>query len=88
MNTEPYSASSHELARLLLYPFPTTVNIMKIKYLAAALIILAGLGLAQRGDAAPLEMTYNNGTGHSSQYLLGTVIPGTQGVVARQIATR
>ena len=29
---------------------------MKIKYLAAAaLIILAGLGLAQRGDAAPWE---------------------------------
>jgi hypothetical protein len=53
---------------------------MKIKYLAAAaLITLAGLGLAQRGDAAPLGMTYNNGSGNSSQYLLGTVIPGTQG---------
>jgi protein with PEP-CTERM/exosortase system signal len=67
------------LARLLLYPFPTTVNIMKIKYLAAALITLAGLGLTQRADAAPLEMTYNDGSGNSSQYLLGTVIPGTQG---------
>ena len=52
---------------------------MKIKYLAVALIALAGLGLAQRGDAAPLGMTYNDGTGNSSQYLVGTVIPGTQG---------
>jgi len=52
---------------------------MKIKYLAAALITLAGLGLTQRADAAPLEMTYNDGSGNSSQYLLGTVIPGTQG---------
>jgi hypothetical protein len=51
---------------------------MKIKYLAAALISLAGLGLTQRADAI-LEMTYNNGSGGSSQYLLGTVIPGTQG---------
>jgi VPDSG-CTERM motif len=47
---------------------------MKIKYLAAALITLAGLGLTQRADAI-LEMTYNNGSGASSQYLLGTVIP-------------
>jgi hypothetical protein len=52
---------------------------MKIKYLAAALITLAGLGLTQRAGAAPLEMTYNDGSGNSSQYLLGTVIPGTQG---------
>ena len=51
---------------------------MKIKYLAAALITLAGLGLTQRADAI-LEMTYNDGSGNSSQYLLGTVIPGTQG---------
>jgi hypothetical protein len=51
---------------------------MKIKYLAAALIALAGLGLTQRADAI-LEMTYNDGSGNSSQYLLGTVIPGTQG---------
>jgi hypothetical protein len=48
---------------------------MKIKYLAAALIALAGLGLTQRADAI-LEMTYNDGTNHSSQYLLGTVLPG------------
>jgi hypothetical protein len=52
---------------------------MKIKYLAAALIGLASLGLTQRADAAPLEMTYNDGSGNSSQYLLGTVIPGTTG---------
>jgi hypothetical protein len=51
---------------------------MKIKYLAVALIALAGLGLAQRGDAAPLGMTYNDGTNNSSQYLVGTVIPGLQ----------
>ena len=70
--------SFYELARLLLYPFSTTVNIMKIKYLAVALITLAGLGLTQRANAI-LEMTYNDGTNHSSQYLLGTVIPGTQG---------
>ena len=50
---------------------------MKIKYLAAALIALVGLGLTQRADAI-LEMTYNDGASHSSQYLLGTVIPGTQ----------
>jgi hypothetical protein len=72
------SASSQELARLLLYLFPTRVNIMKIKYLAAALVALAGLGLTQRADAV-LEMIYNDGTNHSSQYLVGTVIPGTQG---------
>ena len=62
---------------------------MKIKYLAAAaLIILAGLGLAQRGDAAPLGMTYNNGNGNSSQYLLGPLSQGRKEVVARQSATR
>ena len=61
----------------MLYPFPTTVNIMKIKYLAAALITLAGLGLTQRADAI-LEMTYNNGSSQSSANLFGTVIPGTQ----------
>jgi protein with PEP-CTERM/exosortase system signal len=48
---------------------------MKIKYLAA-LITLAGLGLTLRADAAPLEMTYNNGSGVSSPNLLGTVLPG------------
>ena len=51
---------------------------MKIKYLAVALIALAGLGFTQRANAI-LEMTYNDGTGHSSQYLVGTVIPGLQG---------
>jgi len=51
---------------------------MKIKYLAAVLVSLAGLGLTQRADAI-LEMQYNDGSGNSSQYLLGTVIPGTQG---------
>lgn len=51
---------------------------MKIKYLAAALITLAGLSLTQWAGAAPLEMTVNDGSGGSSQYLLGTVIPGTQ----------
>jgi len=51
---------------------------MKIKYLAAALIALAGLGFTQRADAI-LEMTYNDGSGNSSQYLLGTVLPGIQG---------
>lgn len=51
---------------------------MKIKYLAAVLISLAGLGLTQRADAI-LEMQYNDGSGNSSQYLVGTVIPGTQG---------
>ena len=50
---------------------------MKIKYLAVALISLAGLGFTQRANAI-LEMTYNDGTGNSSQYLVGTVIPGTQ----------
>jgi len=48
---------------------------MKIKYLAAALIALAGLGFTQRANAI-LEMTYNDGSGNSSQYLLGTVLPG------------
>lgn len=51
---------------------------MKIKYLAAALIGLASLGLTQWADAAPLEMTYNNGSNQSSTQLFGTVIPGTQ----------
>jgi hypothetical protein len=51
---------------------------MKIKYLAVALIALAGLGFTQRANAI-LEMTYNDGSGNSSQYLLGTVIPGIQG---------
>ena len=50
---------------------------MKIKYLAAVLISLAGLGLTQRADAI-LEMTYNNGSSQSSANLFGTVIPGTQ----------
>ena len=51
---------------------------MKIKYLAAVLISLAGLSLTQRADAV-LEMTYNNGANSSSQYLLGTALPGLQG---------
>ena len=51
---------------------------MKIKYLPVALIALAGLGFTQRANAI-LEMTYNGGSGNSSQYLLGTVIPGVQG---------
>lgn len=51
---------------------------MKIKYLAAALIALAGLGLTQHANAV-LEMTYQDGTDHSSQYLLGNVISGVQG---------
>jgi len=51
---------------------------MKIKYLAVALIALAGLGFTQRANAI-LEMTYNDGSGNSSQYLVGTVIPGIQG---------
>jgi len=50
---------------------------MKIKYLAVALITLAGLGFTQRANAI-LEMTYNDGSNNSSQYLLGTVIPGIQ----------
>jgi hypothetical protein len=61
----------------LLYPFSTTVNIMKIKYLAVALVALAGLGFTQRANAV-LEMTYQDGSNHSSQYLLGTVISGIQ----------
>ena len=51
---------------------------MKIRYLAVALIALAGLGFTQRANAI-LEMTYNNGSGNSSQYLVGTVLPGLQG---------
>jgi hypothetical protein len=51
---------------------------MKIKYLAAVLIGLAGLSLTQWADAAPLEMTYNDGMNMSSPNLFGTVIPGTQ----------
>ena len=61
---------------------------MKIKYLAAALITLAGLGLTQRADAInELQMTYNNGSNQSSTYLFGTVVPGTQsgGQVQRDV---
>jgi hypothetical protein len=68
---------SEELASLLLYPFSTEIDIMKLKYLPVALITLAGLGFTQSANAI-LEMTYNDGTGNSSQYLVGTVIPGTQ----------
>jgi hypothetical protein len=50
---------------------------MKVKYLPVALITLAGLGFTQSANAI-LEMTYNDGAGNSSQYLVGTVIPGTQ----------
>jgi len=50
---------------------------MKLKYLPVALITLAGFGFTQSANAI-LEMTYNDGTGNSSQYLVGTVIPGTQ----------
>lgn len=56
---------------------------MKIRYLAVALIALAGLGFTQRANAI-LEMTYNNGSGNSSQYLVGTVIPGLQGQAGGQ----
>jgi len=66
-----------ELARLLLYRFPTRAVIMKIKYLAVALIALAGLVFTQRANAI-LEMTYNGGSNNSSQYLVGTVLPGVQ----------
>jgi VPDSG-CTERM motif len=48
---------------------------MKIKYLAAVLISLAGLSLTQRADAAPLEMSWST----NSPYLVGTVVPGVQG---------
>jgi len=65
------------VGKALALPFPTTVNIMKIKYLAAVVISLAGLGFTQRADAI-LEMTYNNGSNSSSANLFGTVIPGTQ----------
>jgi hypothetical protein len=51
---------------------------MKIRYLATVLIALAGFGLTQRADAI-LEMTYNDGSSNSSQYLVGTVVPGLQG---------
>jgi hypothetical protein len=51
---------------------------MKVKFLPAVLVILGGLGITQRADAI-LAMTYNDGSGQSSQYLLGTVIPGLQG---------
>jgi hypothetical protein len=68
---------SEELARLLLYLLPTKRDIMKLKYLAIASITLAGLGFAQSASAI-LAMTYNDGSNHSSQYLIGTVIPGTQ----------
>jgi hypothetical protein len=70
--------SSQKLARLLLYSFSEGRDIMKIKHFAAVLITLAGIGLTQRADAV-LEMTYNDGSGNSSQYLVGTVIPGLQG---------
>ena len=50
---------------------------MKLKYLPVVLITLAGFGFTQSANAI-LEMTYNDGTGNSSQYLVGTVIPGTQ----------
>jgi hypothetical protein len=58
----------------LLYSLATEQNIMKIKYLAAALIALTGLGLTQRADAE-LEMSYTT----NSPYLVGTVVPGVQG---------
>ena len=78
MNTEIWYREFSRVGKALALSLFDNSNIMKIKYLSVALIILAGLGLAQRGDAAPLEMTYNDGTGHSSQYLVGTVIPGVQ----------
>ena len=48
---------------------------MKIKYLAAVLISLAGLGLTQRADAVILEMTYNNGSNQSSHVPFGHRYP-------------
>jgi hypothetical protein len=47
---------------------------MKIKYLTAILVTLAGLGLTQRADAE-LEMSWST----NSPYLVGTVVPGVQG---------
>jgi hypothetical protein len=44
----------------------------KIKYIAAALIAIAGLGLTQQANAN-LQMSYTT----DSQYLIGTVIPPT-----------
>jgi hypothetical protein len=45
--------------------------------LASAVFGLVSFG-GQRADAV-LQMTYNDGTHHSSTYLLGTVVPGLQG---------
>ncbi len=53
---------------------------MKIKYLSAILVTLAGLGLSQRADAV-LQMSWTN----NSQYLVGTVIPGVQGQFGGQV---
>src|SRR6266536_4735815 len=55
---------------------------IKMKNLTKWLVASAVFGLlslaADRADAV-LEMTYNDGTHHSNQYLVGTVIPGLQG---------
>jgi hypothetical protein len=48
------------------------------KWLAASAVFSLLSLAADRADAV-LEMTYNDGTHHSSQYLVGTVIPGLQG---------
>ena len=49
-----------------------------MKWLAASAVFSVLSLAADRADAV-LEMTYNDGTHHSSQYLVGTVIPGLQG---------
>ena len=46
-----------------------------MKWLAASAVFSVLCFAANRADAV-LEMTYNDGTHHSSQYLLGTVVPG------------
>lgn len=56
------------------------MKILKIKYLAAVLISLAGFGFTQRADAV-LEMSWTA----NSQYLVGTVIPGVQGQYGGQV---
>ena len=48
------------------------------KWLAAS-VVFGLLSLASQRADAVLEMIYQDGTNHSSQYLLGTVIPGLQG---------
>jgi hypothetical protein len=49
------------------------------KWLAASAVFGLVSLAADRADSVPLEMRYNDGTGHSSPYLVGTVVPGLQG---------